>query len=247
MRSEGLDLVDLGGIALRPSGLLAAAGLLTGLAIARHAARRDGLDPARLTRALVAGAGLGLVCAHLAELFLYHPEALGEPGALWRLDRGLSSMGGLAGGLAGAALVLAGRKPGLLAHGDALALGTAPGWAIGRLGCALVHDHPGRLTRSPLGVQFPDGLRHDLGAYEAAWLALLSLGLLMLRRAGLARDRLLMVLAAAYGVGRLALDGLRATDLPGADPRWLGLTPAQWACFALAGWGLAALRGRRVW
>jgi len=244
MDPQGLPLIDLGGVALRPTGLLAAAGLLAGLAVARRAARRDGHHPAALTRAVVAGAALGLLGAHLVDLLAYHPERLAEPGALWR-PAGLSSMGGLLGGLAGVALVLFGRRPGLSAHGDALALGLAPGWAIGRLGCALVHDHPGRLTDSPLGVRFPDGLRHDLGAYEAALLGGLALVLLLLRRAGLARGRLLAVLAASYGAGRLLLDGLRAADLPGADPRWLGLTPAQWACLVLLAWGLQALRPGR--
>ena len=241
MDPQGLPLIEIGGVALRPTGLLAAAGLLVGLAVARGAARRDGLDVAPLTRALVAGAGLGLLGAHLGDLLAYHPERLAEPGAPW-IPGGLSSMGGLLGGLAGVALVLGRRAPGLRAHGDALALGLAPGWAIGRLGCALVHDHPGRLTTSPLGVRFPDGLRHDLGAYEAVLLGLLSLLLVLLRRAGLARGRLLGLLATGYGAGRLALDGLRATDLAGADRRWLSLTPAQWVSLALLGWGLASLR-----
>jgi phosphatidylglycerol:prolipoprotein diacylglycerol transferase len=241
----GLPLLEVGGLALRPSGLLAAAGLLAGLWLARRAARRDGLDPALLARLVTVAAGAGLVGAHLLDLLAYHPGALADPWALLRLGDGLSSMGGLLGGAAGAALVMRGRRPGLLEHGDALALGLAPGWALGRVGCALVHDHPGRLTTSPLGVRFPDGLRHDLGAYEAVLLALLWLVLLGLRRAGLARGRLLPTLAAGYGAGRFALDALRATDLPGADPRHLGLTPAQWGCLALAGWGLAALRAPR--
>ncbi|HET9554176.1 MAG TPA: prolipoprotein diacylglyceryl transferase family protein, partial [Anaeromyxobacteraceae bacterium] len=160
-----LPLLHLGPVALRPTGLFTAAGLLLGLAVARRAARRDGLEPAPLARlAAIALAG-GLVGAHLVHLLAYHPEELADPWVLLRLGDGLSSMGGLAGGVAAALFLFRGRRPGLLAYGDALALGLAPGWAVGRVGCALVHDHPGRLTTSPLAVAFPDGLRHDLGAY----------------------------------------------------------------------------------
>lgn len=244
----GLPLLELGPLSLRPTGLLSAAGLVVGLLVAARAARADGLDHRPLVRAVVLAAGAGLVGAHLVHLLAYHPEELADPWALLRLGDGLSSIGGLAGGAAGMALAFRGRTPGLGRHGDALALGLAPGWALGRVGCALVHDHPGRRTAFPLAHPFPDGPRHDLGAYEALLLALLTVALVALRRRGAARGRLLPVLALGYGAGRFALDFLRATDLPGSDPRLAGLTPAQWGCLALAGWAVGALRApRRVW
>jgi phosphatidylglycerol:prolipoprotein diacylglycerol transferase len=39
-------------------------------------------------------------------------------------------------------------------------------------------------------------------------------------------------------VGRLLLDFLRATDVPYADARYFGLTPAQYAAFALVAYGV---------
>jgi phosphatidylglycerol:prolipoprotein diacylglycerol transferase len=245
---DGLPLLVLGPLALRPTGILSAAGLVAGLAVAARAARRDGLDHRPLVRAVAVAAGAGLVGAHLVHLLAYHPEELADPWALLRLGDGLSSMGGLLFGALGAALAFRGRAPGLRRYGDALALGLAPGWALGRLGCALVRDHPGHLTGFPLAASYPDGPRHDLGTYEAVLLLALSALLLALRRRGVLAGRLLPALARAYGVGRFALDFLRATDLPGADPRLAGLTPAQWGCLALAGWALGALRAPRpVW
>jgi phosphatidylglycerol:prolipoprotein diacylglycerol transferase len=41
----------------------------------------------------------------------------------------------------------------------------------------------------------------------------------------------------AYAPTRFALDFLRAQDVRDADPRHLGLTPAQWLCFLLLGVG----------
>ena len=53
-------------------------------------------------------------------------------------------------------------------------------------------------------------------------------------------------LAVVYPMIRFPLDFLRATDLgPESDPRYGGLTPAQWACiatFALGLWMLSASR-----
>ena len=113
------------------------------------------------------------------------------------------------------------------------------------MGCALVRDHPGHRTAFPLAAAYPDGLRHDLGTYEALLLAALAALLVALRRRGALRGRLLPALAVGYGAGRFLLDFLRATDLPGSDPRHLGLTPAQWVCLALLAWGVAALRAPR--
>jgi phosphatidylglycerol:prolipoprotein diacylglycerol transferase len=243
--AEGLPLLVLGPLALRPTGLLTAAGLVAGLAVATWAARRDGLDHRPLVRAVAVAAGAGLLGAHLVHLLAYHPAELADPWALLRLGDGLSSMGGLLGGALGAALAFRGREPGLRRYGDALAVGLAPGWAIGRVGCALVRDHPGHRTTFLLAAAYPDGPRHDLGTYEAALLFALAALLLALRRRGALAGRLLPALGLGYAAGRFALDLLRATDLPGADPRPGGLTPAQWGCLLLAAWAAAALRAPR--
>ena len=80
---------------------------------------------------------------------------------------GLSSFGGLLGGILAAVLFFRIRGVPLSRYGDAFAVGIPTGWAIARIGCFLVHDHPGRLTGFPLAVAFPGGARHDLGLYEA--------------------------------------------------------------------------------
>jgi phosphatidylglycerol:prolipoprotein diacylglycerol transferase len=116
---------------------------------------------------------------------------------------------------------------------NSLALGTAPGWAVARLGCVAVHDHPGRLTDFFLAVRFPDGARHDLGLDDFLVLSLLTVALHLLARLPRLEGRLAGVLAIGYAVPRFLLDFLRATDLPFTDGRILGLTPAQYVCAAL--------------
>ena len=47
------------------------------------------------------------------------------------------------------------------------------------------------------------------------------------------------VLCVVYGTVRFGLDFLRATDLLRSDPRYRGLTAAQWGCLAMVLVGLA--------
>ena len=185
----------------------------------------------------------GLVSAHLVHLLLYHPEELRSGGLLQVLKvwDGLSSMGGLLGGVLAAVVFFRVRGLDFSQYADAFALGIAPGWAIARLGCFSVHDHPGVLTSFFLAVRFPDGARHDLGLYDALVLFGLTLLLYGLARRQLLAGRLLAVLAVGYGAARFALDFLRARDVAYADARYLGLTPAQYACVLLVVYGAVEL------
>ena len=49
--------------------------------------------------------------------------------------------------------------------------------------------------------------------------------------------RLLGLLALLYGAARFLLDFLRASDVPYADARYGGLTPAQFGAVLLVAWG----------
>lgn len=110
--------------------------------------------------------------------WFYHPEELSRgPLQILKVWDGLSSFGGLLGGLVAAALFFRRRGIAFRPYGDALALGVAPGWAVARLGCFAVQDHPGVKTDFFLAVAFRDGARHDLGLYDA----LLLFGLSALR------------------------------------------------------------------
>lgn len=238
--------LQIGPISLQPFGILAAAGIfLAGKLLAREAARRE-LDPLPLEKAAGWALAGGLVGAHLVHLLFYHPEELHEGGAMHLLKfwDGLSSTGGVIGGLAAILIYFRARGLRFSRFADVFALAVAPGWMVARLGCFSVHDHPGVLTSFPLAVAFPQGARHDLGLYDALVLAALLVLLYALDRRGRLRDRLLPLLALLYGTSRFLLDFLRARDLPYADARYLGLTPAQFASIALVIWGLAKLLAR---
>lgn len=225
--------------------------VVVGVLVYDRAAARGGVDP-KSARVLpeVAVVG-GFIGAHLVHVLAYHPELLQEdPWVLLKLWAGISSVGGFAGGALAAAVFLRLRRQPFIPYADRLVVGLTAAWIFGRLGCATSHDHPGALTSFPLGVAYPDGVRHDLGLYELALTVLVLVPLVWLvarrpRRVGVLTAAWLVV----YGAARLGLDTLRATDRSFVDARYLGLTPAQYASafMIVAGVSLWVVGRRASW
>jgi phosphatidylglycerol:prolipoprotein diacylglycerol transferase len=164
----------------------------------------------------------------------------------------MSSFGGYLGAAIGAWLFTRRRKIGLRPYAEVAAFVLPLGYGIGRIGCFLIHDHPGILSAFPLAVRFPEGARLDHGLL----LSLLGFGIfgafVVLSRKGWKigadRWRYLPLLLMTYGIARLGLDFLRAWDLPQSDARYLYLTPAQYGAMVLviAGVWLVA-KDRELW
>lgn len=239
-----LPSLSLGPFTLQSFGVLSALGILAAVQLAARGARELGREPQVILDFAVVGVLAGVVVGHLVHLFFYHPEELREPLRILKIWEGLSSMGGLAGGILAAVWYFRRKRVRFADYADAFALGVAPGWGVARIGCFTVHDHPGVRTDFFLAVNFADGPRHDLGLYEA--ILLLALGALLwaLHRRGALRGRLLHLLALIYGGGRFLLDFLRARDVAYADARQLGLTFAQYFGLALVVWGIVGLARR---
>jgi phosphatidylglycerol:prolipoprotein diacylglycerol transferase len=235
--------LQIGPLSVQSFGILAAAGVWLASALLVRGARRRGLDEAPVRDFSVWAVGAGVIGGHLVHLLLYHPEELRQGGALQllRVWDGLSSTGGVLGGILAAAIFFRARRIPFSRYSDVFALAVAPGWAVARVGCFSVHDHPGRLTSFALAVAFPDGARHDLGFYDALVLFALTGLLYALEHRRALQGRLLPVLALGYGTARFFLDFLRATDLPYSDARYLGLTPAQFAALVLIAYGIVRL------
>lgn len=243
--------IHLGPLTLSAFGVFAMLGVLAAAQIAVREASRHGLDPRPLSDFAVWGVASGVLVGHVVHLFLYHPEELSDWRRALYFWEGLSSFGGLLGGVLAAVVFFRRRPVRFDDYADAFALGVAPGWGIARLGCFVIHDHPGVQTDFPLAVKFPPaalntlgfaGTRHDLGLYDALVLFGFAALLFFLDRRDLLRGRLLALLALLYGTSRFLLDFLRASDVPYADARYLGLTPAQYFCFGLWAYGLWKLK-----
>jgi phosphatidylglycerol:prolipoprotein diacylglycerol transferase len=226
-------------------GVLSAAGVVVGASLGARQAKKYWPGNDDPLKGLVTWAVMfGLFGGHFLHLFAYHPELLTmqDPFAILRFWDGLSSMGGVLGALIGIFIYFRTIKTPVSPYLDALALGAAPGWMVARIGCFLVHDHPGTRTDFPLAVAFPvagyGGPRHDLGLYDVFVLAAISALLWGLSTRRPAQGRLMGVLAVTYSTCRFFLDFLRASDLSFVDRRYAGLTPAQYIVVGLFATGV---------
>lgn len=227
--------------------IIAPLAAILGFATARFRCRQAGLAPEILDAALIPAVLLGLVAAHATEILLYEEAGADPPFfprvlQFWEALRpggtGLSSVGGLIGGATGFALVLRLRRALSWRYADVIMQGLVIAWVVVRLGCTIVGDHPGARTEFFLAVQYADGLRHNMGLYEFLFMLLIVLpGNLRLNRIRPPAGTFIGFNCLIYGLGRFALDFLRATDLPAADPHYLGLTLAQYFSIAVAAFG----------
>jgi phosphatidylglycerol:prolipoprotein diacylglycerol transferase len=173
-------------------------------------------------------------------------EALRDPSMFFSTWLGLSSYGGFFGGILGCFIWKWRRKLPLLPYANAVCFGLPVGWLFGRLGCFVVHDHPGKVTDFFLAVdayQFgapPFQPRHDLGLYEVIYtLCIIGLFFWLEWRKRRPVGFYCVLLPIVYAPVRFFLDFLRATPLEGGDVRYGGLTPAQWASILMVGVGIA--------
>ena len=201
----------LGPVRIYPFGAAVACALVTWLTLILRRASPAGLDPRRALRLfesiLIAGFGG-------AVLF----------GLLWNRRLSYSSFGGAFGALAGAAIYLYTRRIPARERWrylDLLAYAFPFGWAFLRLGCSLVHDHPGRLTASSLAVEYPGGARYDLGLLEMLLSAVVASIFLVLGRRKRPPGFFIRWLIVC-GPIRVSLDLLRENP-----PRFFGLTADQ--------------------
>lgn len=251
---------------IKPFGVLVATGVYIGAIIALRRARQRHLDENKMNSFILYVVGIGFVGAHVFDALFYTPERVwNDPAYLFYLWAGLSSYGGFIGAIIGLLLFKYLKKESVIAYADVVCSAFPISWVFGRLGCSSVHDHPGRETSHWLGAQyyhphanskptFSDssswGLlydpsqtlgRFDLGFIEFLFTVPLALAFILLwRRKPRASGFFAGWMSILYAPVRFGLDFLRIE--PGAghegDPRYAGLTPAQWACFGLLALGI---------
>jgi phosphatidylglycerol:prolipoprotein diacylglycerol transferase len=199
--------------------------ILVGNRVVIRRSSEYGIDPAKAQKAVLWVVIGGFIGAHLVDVLVYHPGRLvQDPLLIIKFNVGLSSFGGFLGGFAGAFLFA--KRQGVTFCGlmDVLCLGFVAGWPIGRMGCFLAHDHPGRYSDFFLAVAYPGGARHDLGLYEMLLAVVIFFLFERLRRIEFSPASLILILVVVYTPVRFFLDFLRLDDV-----RYLSLTPAQYA------------------
>jgi phosphatidylglycerol:prolipoprotein diacylglycerol transferase len=227
---------------IKPFGTLVAIGVYVGSILATRQGKRLGLDERVLASLAAWVVGFGFVGAHMLDVIFYYPgQILRDPLSLFRLWEGLSSFGGFSGAVIGGFLWKWRYKAEILPYADVIASSFPVGWVFGRTGCSVAHDHPGLASNAWFAVQYPGGGRFDLGLYEMLLTIPLALAFLWLRKKPRPWGFYVAAIAIAYAPTRFALDFLRVQEpilersglVAAVDPRYAGLTPAQWACFGL--------------
>jgi len=233
---------------IKPFGALVALGVYIGSILSVKRAALRGLDTKKMSEFFFWVVGFGFIGAHVFDALFYHPQrVLQHPLYLFALWDGLSSYGGFAGAIIGGFAYKYAKNENILPYSDAGGSSFTWGWVFGRAGCAIVHDHPGRLSDAWFAVKYPfphgHGVvgRYDLGLYEFFLTIPLAIAVSILWR-GKPRPWgfYIGLMCTAYAPVRFCLDFLREDEVglfPG-DPRYGGLTPAQWQSFGLLALGL---------
>lgn len=222
----------LGPLQIHVWGLMVSLGVLLALWIANKEAKNRGLKPrimTDLTFWVLLGALLGGRIIFVAGRWAYYSQHLEE---IWRIwEGGLGVTGGFIGAIITGFIVLKLKRLSFWDYADVGFFALPAGLMIGRLGCFFIFDHPGDETTFLLGETYIDNLvRHNHGLYLSI-LGALMLGTFMFLRLRNPRRfsgyyiGMFMVL---YGIARFSLDFFRSHDLTYADPRFFGLTLAQY-------------------
>jgi phosphatidylglycerol:prolipoprotein diacylglycerol transferase len=223
-------------------GILLAIGVLFGSWLARKYCERNGLDEETLRWFGIRLIVWGFIGSFVLNTVFYEWTSFAHDP--WNVTKklGIASYGAIVSGAIAFMVYTHIKKLDRRKWADMAAWGAAGGWLFGRLGCAVVHDHQGFRSDFPLAVDFPAGKyflarnahetvrAHDLGLYEFfLWCVLLLLLVLLERWKGRRPGFLMGILAVTYSVPRFLFEFLRPNE---TDPRYGGLTFAQWCAIA---------------
>jgi len=219
--------LDLGFYEIQAFSVLVVIAVVVQFQIVIRRAPSRGIDRGTASSLVGWAIGLGLVVAHVFDVVVYTPEKLAQdPLVLLQVWDSLSSFGGMLGGLLGIYVVMRKRRLSpavMLRFFDLLIFALPFTLAVGRLGCALQHDHPGVSSSHWLAVRFPDGPRFDLGLLEFLYCSLVAGLFAWLGRKPRADGFYIGLFFALYGPVRFAMDALRVSEI-----RYSGWTPGQY-------------------
>ncbi len=235
-------------------GVLLAVGVLAGAWVARWQAERLGLDVGQALPLLVAAVVAGILGARVYYLvFEWERRFADEPELAWQIwEGGVALHGALVGGLLGMALYAWLARLDLVRWIDAAALGLPLGVAIARWGDYFNQQSFGAPTDLPWALSIDEEFRpllyleqngfHPTFLYESVWvLAVFGAALAVAKFGrGLRPGDLALGVLAAYSVGRLWIESIRADPIIVGEGLRLAMIVS--AGIATAGIGTLVLR-----
>ena len=253
----------IGPFTIHAFGILVGLAIIFGVTMTQRYADKRGLSQAVISEAQIWALVVGFVLAHWVSVIFYFPERIREdPLELLYIWKGISSFGGFLGGIGGLLFYFKLKKVDVWTHFDAFGWGFAWAWILGRTGCTMAHDHPGKITDFAFSVQYPayagaiPGVnqptsdvaqsalfnktlplvqRFDLGFYELIFaIVLVTILVIFNRKANRFAGFNVTLLALIYAPVRFFFDYLRIVD----NKIFLGMTPGQLFAIALFGLGI---------
>ncbi len=230
------EVFHLGPIPFRTWGTLVAAGFLLGAYLSARRAKQKKLDANHVWNlafwlfiAAFVGSRIFHVLFYDFNYYLAHPLDAFDP-----TKPGFA----IYGGFLACALVfwwyVKKHALNFIEWADVMVWGIPWGCGIGRIGCFLIHDHPGTLSNSLLAIKYPDGQsRHDLGLYLSLVGFIIGASFLWLNRKPRAPGFWFGTYLALDSLSRIWLDFYRVVDV-----KYFWLTPTQWVSVPLCAIGL---------
>lgn len=225
--------VQLGPVIIYTWGFFVALGILFALFYSLKLAKKKNIDTNIIVDAffwLLIGLIIGGRLGHVFQNFSYYSQNLTDILKIWK--GGMAFHGGLIG------LLLAGiifawikkiEKDLFFKIADSIALVAPLGIAIGRIGCSLINDHQGIQTNLPWGIIWPDGIvRHPVAEY----LIIANILIFLILKYFWKKNRFSGFLLLC-SISRFLLDFTRSTGTSLSDPRYGGLSTAQWLSLAV--------------
>jgi len=238
--------LSMGPFSLQAWGTLAAIGFLAGIIVAYQEAKKRGINANQILEispwvilSSLLGARLFYIIGNIS-FFLEEPLAMLK---VW--EGGMAFYGGLFGALVALVIFTRKKKIPFWDLVEPIMFVLPLGIFFGRMGCFLIHDHIGKITTVPWGIEYIDGIvRHEPSLYGSLSGLLLFIIFLVLRRFPWSNRKgfFTTFFMLWYGVTRFIFDFFRSDDLTISDSRWFGLTFAQYSCILLFIIGLYLLK-----
>lgn len=250
------------GLPIQSFGVIVAAGVLIGASLLRRYAEWHGVSDEQI-RGLTGWVTIsGFIGAHVFDVLAYQWQDLQRDPILFvEVWKGISSYGGFLGGAAGFAFYVWWKRLPVRLFADITIVGLLPAFSIGRIGCSVVSDHIGAAVDPGkwyafLAMDYPKNFGGPIealvqadpsvvhGNIVPAWnlglvefLYLVPVNALVLWLAFRSSKRInaglvTCLVGILYAPVRFFLDFLRPAE---TDPRYVGLTFAQWSSILAIG------------
>lgn len=234
--------IEIGPITLQAWGTMLALAFAVGIFFSARELKRRGGDPEKIIDASLWVVIASIVSARLFYILGNINEFQSDWLSIFKMwEGGATLFGGIVGAVIAYTMYIRKKKIDFWEITEPVIYFLPLGVFIGRIGCFLIHDHMGRITNVPWGMEYIDGtIRHETTIYNGLAMLMLFILFVLLRRYkwSVRTGFFTTLFLLWYGISRFITDYFRATDLSTSDFRLYGFTLNQYAAVAMVLLGL---------